>query len=229
MVLLKIAFLCWDNKMKINQGKELLIPKEKWVPENEIQGTDEMVLFHPIMEEAFKKITEKFEPKHKIALVSLCTKTRPYSFSRKWKTFKRLFGKNSDLIICSNGGIIPIEYETCYPYLTYDAHGQKKYDDMYVEVIYKRLIKFFSKHKYETIVFNFRPGMRNRKAALLFKKTHQDGSRVFILPTKKTYAKAKEMGFVKGKCFPDLDDLVLEEINKIIKQKNESYTILEDN
>lgn len=43
------------GKSKINQGRDFLIPKEEWADESEIQGTDEMVLKHPIMEKAFEK------------------------------------------------------------------------------------------------------------------------------------------------------------------------------
>lgn len=64
---------------KISQGEETLIPKSEWVDKKEIQGTDAMVLQHPMMNRAFEKILDLHKPKHDIALVSLCTSTRPYS------------------------------------------------------------------------------------------------------------------------------------------------------
>lgn len=212
---------------KINCGSELLISKNEWVPESEIQGTDEMVLFHPIIKKAFNKILIKFIKKHDIAFVSLCTATRPYSKGRKWKTFKKLYSKYVDLIICSNGGIIPIEYENCYPYLTYDAHGKKQYDKMYIEETYKRLTNFFSAHVYETIIFNFRPGMRNRIAAEMFKKNYKKKSNIYILPSIKIFNEIKKEGFPQGKMFPDLDKRVIEEFNSIIKPTKTIYNIFE--
>ena len=203
---------------KTNRGLDLLVPKHKWVSEKEIQGNDEMVLKHPVIEQAFNKILETHRPKHKIALVSLCTATRPYSKSRKWKEFKKLYGEYADLIICSNGGIIPIEFENCYPYLTYDAHGQKKYDVMYCQIVYKRLIRFFNKHQYDRIVFNFRPKLRNRAAALKFKETYSGNSEILILPTQRAYKQAQMRGFPRGKIFPDLDDVVLRELTEAIKK-----------
>lgn len=201
---------------KVNAGSDLLIPKKRWVPEKEIQGTDEMVLLHPIMEEAYQNIVKLHRPKHKTALVSLCTSTRPYSKSRKWKEFARLFGEHADLIICSNGGIIPIEFESCYPYLTYDAHGQAQYDRLYVRVVYRRLMEFFSAHHYDRIIFNFRPGLRNRAAALKFKETYTGNAEVLILPTQAGYKAAQAGGFPSGKMFPDLDKIVLGELSQAI-------------
>ena len=203
---------------KVNDGSDLLIPRRKWVPEKEIQGTDEMVLLHPIMEEAYQNILKLHKPKHKVALVSLCTSTRPYSKSRKWKEFARLFGSDADLIICSNGGIIPIEFEGCYPYLTYDAHGQKKYDRLYCQVVYRRLMEFFNLHHYERIIFNFRPGLRNRASALKFKQTYDGDAEVFILPTQAGYKAAQLSGFPKGKMFPDLDDKVIAELAQAVHE-----------
>ena len=203
---------------KVNAGTDLLIPRKKWVPEKEIQGTDEMVLLHPMMEEAFQNILKLHRPKHKVALVSLCTSSRPYSTSRKWKEFQRRFGDHADMIICSNGGIIPIEFENCYPYLTYDAHGQKKYDRLYCQVVYRRLMEFFSIHQYERIVFNFRPGLRNRASALKFKQTYGGKAEIFILPSQSAYREAQLRGFPSGKMYPDLDDIVLAELAQAINK-----------
>lgn len=69
--------------MKVNQGSDLLIPREQWVAAEDIQGDEIKTLHSPIVERAFKRILELHKPKHKVALVSLCTATRPYSKSRK--------------------------------------------------------------------------------------------------------------------------------------------------
>lgn len=202
---------------KVNKGLETLIPKSEWVLEKEIQGTDAMVLQHPIMLKAFKRILELHKPKKKIAFVSLCSSTRPYSKSRKWKKFKEEFEKDCDLIIASNGGIIPIVFEECYPYLTYDAHGQSQFDEMYIKYLYTRLMKFFSTHHYDYIIFNFRPGLRNRIAANAFVKNFKGNSKVYILPTQKGYNEARKDKFKPyGGRYPDLSDAVMKELKEAI-------------
>lgn len=205
---------------KINQGKDTLIPRNEWVNESEIQGTDDMVLNHPIMEKAFKNIVESFTPNHKIALVSLCTSTRPYSKSRKWKKFIEEFSDYADMIICSNGGIIPIEYEDCYPYLTYDAHGQAKYNEMYIKKIYERLMIFFNKHHYDIIVFNFRPTLRNRKSAIKFVENYKGDSKIYILPTEEAWENMLARWRSSPKSahyFPDIEPEILNELKEVIK------------
>lgn len=204
--------------MKINQGNDLLIPHDRWVPAESIQGDEIKTLHSPIVEMAFKKILELHVPRHKTALVSLCTSSRPYSTSPKWKTFINKFGERADMIICSNGGIIPIEFENCYPYLTYDAHGEGKWDRVYINVCYRRLMEFFNKFHYERIVFNFRPGMRNRIAAQAFIRDYKGDSRVVILPTSAAYKEAQKAGFPCGRMFPDLDPRVLKELENEIMQ-----------
>ena len=202
--------------MKVNAGSDLLIPREQWTTEDAIQGDEIKTLHSPIVEKAFQRILELHKPKHKIALVSLCTSTRPYSKSPKWKKFIELFGEKADMIICSNGGIIPIEFESCYPYLTYDAHGEGKWDKVYINTCYRRLIEFFNKFHYDKIIFNFRPKMRNRIAAQAFIRDYKGNSKIYILPTKETYAAVQKAGFPCGRMFPDLDPRVLEEIRKHI-------------
>lgn len=201
---------------KENIGEERLIPRERWVTQEELQKTEEMVLRHPIMEEAFQRVLELHKPKHKTALVSLCTSTRPYHKSRKWKEFAKQFGDDVDLIINSSGGVIPMEFDGCYPYLTYDVHRQKEVDNLYCQVAYRRLMTFFSVHKYDRIIFNFRPGLRNRACALKFKQTYTGGAEVFILPTQAGYKAAQRGGFPKGKMYPDIDDIVLNEIAEAV-------------
>lgn len=200
---------------KINQGSDLLIPRSQWVNESELQGREDKVLNHPIIDKAFKRILELHKPKHNVCLVSLCTSTRPYSKSRKWKRFIQEFGSDADLIICSNGGIIPIEFESCYPYLTYDAHGMSEFDNMYVKITYERLMVFFNTHHYDKIVFNFRPSLRNRKSALMFKQMYKGESEILILPTPMVYEAARREKFHPvGNRYPDICNIVLEQIKR---------------
>ena len=207
------------GKPKINQGSDLLLPKEQWTAAENIQGDEIKTLQSPVIEAAFQRILQLHKPRHKIALVSLCTSTRPYSKSRKWKKFIELFGDSADMIICSNGGIIPIEFESCYPYMTYDAHGEGKWDRQYINTCYRRLNEFFDKFHYEKIVFNFRPNMRNRLAALAFQRDYKGSSKIVIVPTAAAYREAQRDGFKPaGMRFPDLSYPVLNELRKEIEK-----------
>lgn len=207
-----------SNKKKFNCGSDFLIPRDEWGTEADIQGGDEHLLKSPIMNRAFNKILEIWKPRHKMALVSLCTSTRPYSKSRKWKTFKELFGDDCDLIICSLAGIIPIEFENCYPYLSYDGFYGKQYDNdkLYVQYAYRRLMTFFKKHHYDVIILNFRPNINGRIASIKFKQDFKGNSKIYILPNKLTYEVIQKDGFPGGKMFPDLDERVLREIKRAI-------------
>lgn len=207
------------GKPKINQGSEYLLPKEQWTTAENIQGDEIKTLQSPVIEAAFQRILQLHTPKHKIALVSLCTSTRPYSKSRKWKKFIELFGNDADMIICSNGGIIPIEFESCYPYMTYDAHGEGKWDRQYINTCYRRLNEFFGKFHYEKIVFNFRPNMRNRLAALAFQRDYKGSSKIVIVPTVAAYKAAQRDGFKPaGMRYPDLSHSVIDEMRKEIEK-----------
>lgn len=201
---------------KENIGSDRLIPKEEWIDKRHIQGDEYKVMNNPIIHKAFNRILELHKPHHRTALVSLCTTSRPYSKSAKWKKFMECFGKDVDLIVCSNGGIIPIEFWECYPFLTYDAHGQSKYDRYYIQYVYRNLMKFFNKFNYDKIVFNFRPGLRNRIAAMAFKRDYTGNAEIIIVPTEKAYMEAQKAGFPAGKMFPDLDPRVLTEIKKAV-------------
>ena len=210
------------SKKKINCGEETLIPKDRWVNEEEIQGSDKKILECPIFNEAFEKIIKEFSPKHNTVFMSLCTATRPYSKSPKWKKFIELYSNDVDLIVCSGGGIIPIKYEKCYPYLTYDSRGQKEYDEPYIECLYNRLMKFFQYHHYDNIIFNFRPTSRNRIAALKFKENFNFYPvNVYIVPTDNTWEKLRKYWKDNNKVFhyfPDIEPIVLDEINSIIEK-----------
>lgn len=205
--------------VKANEGSERLIPKKEWLPPSAIQGEEIKTLRSPMIEKAFQEILRQYKPKHDVALVSLCTATRPYSKSRKWKTFIEKFGDDADMIVCSNGGIIPLEFESCYPYLTYDAHGEGKYDKLYINTMYRRMSIFFEKFKYKKIILNFRPNMRNRIGALAFQRDYKGDAEVIILPTKEIYGDIQKAGFPEGRMFPDLATPVLKQLETAIKRK----------
>jgi predicted RNA-binding protein len=206
---------------KTNCGKEDLISKDKWVDESEIQGNSSLILKSTIMNEAFEQILKLHCPKHKVALVSVCTSTRPYSKSLKWKKFKELFSDNADLIISSYGGIIPIEFEECYPYMTYDTNRPSGIDNLYIDILYERLIKFFTTHHYDYIIFNYRPSNRASNDIKVAEKFIQifNQSECFILPSLNTYNKARQNKFKPyGGHYPDISTEVINEIITVINK-----------
>ena len=166
-----------------------LIPLTERVPDSELIG-EEKVLNSPVVEQAFQKILQEYKPRNSIAIFSLCTQSRPYIKSLKWKILDECFGDVCDLIVCSNGGIIPSDYWNCYPYLTYDApHTPSgKWDDLYCEIFGRRLKQFLSKHPYDKCIFLFTPDTRNYKSIL---KNLESGWK--LLPTPEMYRKTIDL------------------------------------
>lgn len=206
----------------IPQGGDYLLKKDVWCELTEIQGHDPDVLYSVTMEKAFQNIITTHTMHHRIALFSLCTATRPYSVSRKWSTYLKEFEKDCDLIIHSNGGIIPIEYEGQFPYLNYDAHGEKKYDKIYIEVGIRRMKEFLSRHPYQFILFNYRHNMRNVKIAeAVGPWAVKSGftQEYAILPTKAHYERAQKEGFADAgyKMYPELWPSILNEVKQQIE------------
>ena len=76
-------------------GDNKLFPKVEWVPAEELFGENQ-VLKHPIMHKAFERILNQHKVIHSTALLSLCTDTRPYHFSLKWKKYLEYFDKKVD-------------------------------------------------------------------------------------------------------------------------------------
>lgn len=210
-----------SKSKKKNTGGELLIRKDKWVNESEIQGNDEKVLTSATMIEAQEQIIKNFKPSSKIAFVSLCTSTRPYSKSRKWKHFIENI-KSVDFIVCSNGGIIPMEYESQYPYMTYDAHGEKKFNKIYQIFIARNLIRFFTKIKYDYIVFNFSFKQRNKTASIWasqYLKSHGHIKDYSFAPSDEVYKKAQQEGFSKKgySMYPDIYPTIFKDIKRQVQ------------
>ena len=152
-----------------------------------------VLLKNPLIDELSKKMREEYEPKHKFAIFSLCTSTRPYINSPKWKTFYKNFGDVADLVICSNGGIIPIEYQCCYPFTVYDAHGDSQYDELYKEKFKERLDLFLGlhAHKWDKIILSFLPSSRNRE---VIKDYDKGNDKFYVVPSVEVYKRIQEEG-----------------------------------
>jgi len=195
-----------------NEGDERLFSREEWIEEQEIQGSPELVFNSPLMNNAQERILEQFTPRHPIALVSWCTTSRPYTKSPKWKTFiKELSGV--DFLVASNAGIIPLEYEGAYPYLTYDAHHEREFDELFLIYMTRFFIRFFTLKQYDYVIINSSPNQRQRKrkASLmagrwLKKRNH---IRDFeVCPSPEVYGRAK-FNTMFNQMFPDIEATVL--------------------
>ncbi len=150
---------------KPNIGGERLFEKSEWCDPSLLKGSDLDMIHSRVLDIAFRRMLEQFKPNHDVALMGLCTSTRPYSRTRTWSEFVRLSEGFADPIVTSNGGIVPIEFESEWPFLTYDAPGSKEHDRQYISHLGKRLVSFFEVHKYERVVFVYMPKKRNRIAA----------------------------------------------------------------
>jgi len=109
----------------INWGDEKVFKREEWVDPTTIYGDDLTIFNAPIMYYGFNRIMNLHQPRHSVAFVSLCTKTRPYYNSRKWATFIKEFGGHAEFIVASNAGIIPFEFWDSYPYTVYEGEHKK--------------------------------------------------------------------------------------------------------
>lgn len=205
------------NKALLQGGTELL-PRRTWPALEEIQGNDLTMFNSPTIARAYEAVLEKWVPCHEVMLTSLCTATRPYSASRKWWAYESLLGEDVDLVICSNGGIVPLPYQWQFPYLNYDAKGQSQFDKKYIEVVGHRLARFIRHFHYRHVVFAFLQGARNRLIAehigpLLMQEGAIEG--YTILPSDKVRSQASEeiAGNPNGYLvYPDLWPCMLQEV-----------------
>mgnify|MGYP003440508263 FL=1 len=149
----------------MNKGGELLLKKTEWVSPARLIG-DRNLATEPVIEKAFERILDQWKPASSIALLGLCTSTRPYSSTDTWKMFTRAAATDADPIITSNGGIIPIAFENQYPFLTYNAPAEHdaECDRLYIEVMTRRLKTFLDRFKYKAVIAAYLPKKRNRIA-----------------------------------------------------------------
>lgn len=150
----------------------------------ELHGEDK-VLNSKVIDDAFERILNDFKPKHNKVIFSLCSSSRPYITSVKWKSFHEHFGDVADLVICSNGGIIPIEYMCCFPFMQYDAHrANAGTDQLYKDKMKDKLQRFLDKFgdNYEVIVYSFLPSSRNAEAI-----REMNGAGGVLLPSHEVY------------------------------------------
>lgn len=148
-------------------GRADLVPRDEWIEFDDMNG-EEQVLNHPIFDVAFSRLVDKHTPTTNVCFLSLCTKVRPYTKSRKWRLFMKAFRGFVDFTVCSNGGVIPQDFWLSYPYLNYEAPREEsgEFDDMYCRIFRERLMAFFACNKYDYVIANFRTNQRNYQPAL---------------------------------------------------------------
>lgn len=203
-----------DDKRN-ESGDEKLFNRNEWVPASELDN-EKKILAHPIMHEAFDRILQQHVPKQHTAFLSLCTATRPYYKSKKWKAFIEHFGGKVDMIVVSNGGMIPQPFWKSYPYLNYDG-GDHDDIKLYQDIMYDRMLRFFKTHNYKYVLANFRPNLINAKPAeesLVLLKSQNYIEDYVVMPDEATYKLAQQRGFKpphgQGDMFPDLTETVME-------------------
>ena len=207
--------------IKINSGDEKLFPRSKWISVKKLSGENK-VLKSPLLHTAFRLILKKHIPKHKIAFLSLCTTTRPYSLSKKWKKFIEAFDAKADLMVVSNGGFIPKAFWNSYPFLNYDA-GNHENNDL-ISLMCERMVQFFKKHPYEYVIANFSHKQKNQKLviqSLTELKSAEFIKDFIVIPDKKTYEKAQVVGWNEnGMMFPDLHPIIFNKLKRYINKYN---------
>jgi hypothetical protein len=135
---------------------DTLVPRSTWLPNSALEGDVGVLKDNTgTFVTAFQRILELHKPNHPIALFSLCTSTRPYSVSEKWKAFIERFGDRCDPVVYSNGGVIPLDWEFQYPFMEYDAKStsSKTTANLYREIVGARLKMFLESHRYEYVLF----------------------------------------------------------------------------
>ena len=210
-----------DRDKFLPKGDEKLFRSDDWIPSSEMD-CETKVLKLPILHEAFERVVEQHIPTQPTAFLSLCTSTRPYYRSQKWRKFQESFGPKVDMIVVSNGGMVPEPFWESWPYLNYEA-GPHENDELYKSVMYERMMLFFITmqglgHPYKNVIANFNPKQRNydpAKESLTELKKVGAIENFAIIPEKELYNKAKDDGFhgspnSAGDMFPDLHKFILD-------------------
>jgi predicted RNA-binding protein len=207
--------------LNINRGDEQLLRRDEWVEAQAIQGSPELIFNSPIINKAQERILDQFTPTHPIAFVSWCTSTRPYSKSPKWKMFEKELAE-VDFLVASNAGVIPMAYESSYPYLTYDAHHQPEFDEFFIIYMTRFFIRFFTLKHYDYLVINSSPTERGRKrkSSILAGRYLQQRKHIkdyAVVPSPEVYAAIKYDN-IRHRMFPDIQPPVLGQIKETIEK-----------
>lgn len=189
-------------------GYQTLIPVDDWVP-YEAMNSEEKVLNHEIFERALMS--------KKVAFFSACTSTRPYGFSKKWSRFIEEFSNYTELIVVSNGGLIPQDYWECFPYLNYNANSEPRFRTLYDDILKRRLNIFLGKFPFDYVMAHASP---HKKVIKVYHDVLSDLKKTgrikdySVTPNIELYEKAQKDGFNSkkngsGMRNPDLHKFIL--------------------
>ena len=225
----------------LHAGDNKLFSDDEWVSPSELFG-EIKVLNHPLMHEAFDRILDQHVIKQPTAFLSLCSATRPYNYSTKWKEYIKHFDNKVDFIVVSNGGMIPEEFWLSYPYLNYDA-GDHEDDVLYKKVQYDRMTRFFKRHLYDYVIANFSPSQRNAEPAEKSLSELKDAGYIkdyILIPDEATYKEAQSkvirftlsdkqsQGWIAGDMFPDLHPVIFGRLKEQVELWSSSKVITFD-
>jgi len=181
---------------------------------------------HGVFNDAFQKILIEHKMESKVAFFSLCTSTRNFALSQKWRTFIELFGNEEvDLIVQSNAGIIPQKWWTSFPYLNYNGEKTIVGTPLYKKILGNRLETFLTKHSYPYVLANSRPNLRNTEPTKrVLTKLKENGTikNFRIIPSSELYERCRRDGWGlpngKGAMMPDLHRFILDDMKKMLSQ-----------
>lgn len=212
-------------------------PRYQLVPRNVVETSpwarpellkgEARVLSNPLIEQANQAILDQFQPQHPAVIFSLCSATRPYYRSPKWKMFLAEFGSSADLVICSNGGVIPMQYAHCWPFMEYDARRvNARHDAEYKDMVVARITTFLARFPYRTIIHVYTPSSRNRAAILA------NGIPGTLFPSAPVQAAIREEWFERGnmryKLHPHTYPALIEEVREALRHPTPQRTVPEE-
>lgn len=206
------------QKKLVPTGDEKLFTKDEWCDSSEIDN-EMKVLTSKFIHEGFERILKLHKPVQQTAFLSMCCSSRPYDEGLKWKRFISEFNGKVDMIVSSNGGLIPREFWSSWPYMNYESgepHGKKE-TELYNKVGYEWLLRFFKTQSYKYVICNMNPNHRiYDRFPEAFQSLKDNGyiEDYTMIPSIELYKKVKEDGFSgvngMGEMYPELHKFVLD-------------------
>lgn len=149
------------NLAPIATTKEEIISREHW-DLAALRGATIKQMTHEHITQARQYIYDNYQPRHTTALLMLCANRKPYHLNQNILHGIRNSKGVADLIIVSNPGMIPIEYDNLYPFRYYEWDEREETEEIqatYTTLVTQWIGDFFKRFPYYTKVVSFiRPG-----------------------------------------------------------------------
>lgn len=154
----------WKDNPRVELDAETFKFIPKFPPElrAELSGVGEEFLTHPHFEVWQDYLLRWYEvPGDKgIILFLPCSHRKPYSESETHKGVIRKLVESdcrgrAHEVMLSNAGLVPREFEDCYPFNAYDWDEGEETEEIknrYIEVTSKRIMKYLKAHKYGKVL-----------------------------------------------------------------------------